>query len=104
MTYIIWIISVYGLSYILSQSTLGEVYRKMFIFERPNTFQSKLAYLVNCIICTSAWVSLLLTAAFSPAAIFGIPFICQLIVNMIFGLGCTKLIYSLIEKIPNQFE
>jgi hypothetical protein len=92
---IIWIFGVYGLSYILAQSEIGADWRKIFIFSKPNKIKNKINYASKCIICTSAYVSLLLSFAFSPTAIFAIPFVIQILFNMVFGVGVVKFLKQL---------
>lgn len=104
LQFIIWFVCLYGLSYASSQSVIGEDFRKLFIFKKQNKLKTKITFLVNCIICSSFWWSILLTLVFSPSSIFIIPIYIQVILNGFIGMGIVKLIYTLIERIPNNFE
>lgn len=100
----LWILAVYYLSWSLSQAEIGTPWRNLFNFTSPSKIQIKITYGINCILCTSFWIGMILTCICSPAALFGLPFVCQIPVNGLIGGGATKIIYHLIERIPNQFE
>src|ERR1035437_3072118 len=96
----IWLIFVYAGAYITSQSEIGREFRLLFDLKKYNWLTGKLHYLINCIVCSGAYWAIGASLFFSPSAIFEIPLIYQLIINAIIGVGCNKLIYSLLERIP----
>lgn len=104
MIYILWFLFVYGGSYVTSQSEIGKEFRQLFEFKKYNYIKRKINYLSKCIICSGFWWAIIATFLFSPSAIFILPFYLQFIINGIIGISANKLIYTLIERMPNIFE
>lgn len=81
MILLYFILAVYGISYIITQSYIMEWFRKLFIKWKY------LDYLLNCMTCTGFWVALLLTIFIDPTGF--------ILLNAFIGSGATTILFGL---------
>ena len=104
LQFILWIIAIYGFSYVLTESEMGAEYRKLFDFKKSSWIKDKLKYLSKCVVCTSFYISILFSLLiYSPAEVYSIPLISQIIMNGFISIGSVKLIKVIITKF-DMFE
>lgn len=100
MQLLVWIAIVYGLSQILSEMSISKPLR-IWLIERShkNKFYEFLAKLLSCFICTSVWISMIMTFLYNPTlAYFGFDcLIVAIILNGYIGSAVSWWIHEIIE-------
>tara|TARA_Y100001970_G_scaffold290232_1_gene423152 strand:+ start:3563 stop:3967 length:405 start_codon:yes stop_codon:yes gene_type:complete len=110
-TLLVFTISIYGASWILTFSHISSPVREMvFRFSEKvkgkfliGTFMDKLSYLLNCIVCTSVWVTLALLLLAGESAMLSTTFppldLIDYLIWMGYGAGTTWMLATKFDQL-----
>ena len=66
LDFTVYVLGVYGIAWIITQSNIGNIFR-ILVYKTKSEF---LAELVNCIVCTSVWISFFFVWWYFPAELW----------------------------------